>query len=195
MNLVIESHAPDASSTELSVTRAAAILDVSAPVLRKGLNGGTIPDLSMGTIADLAGRHILTKVEMDGNAVPVLRAGLARQHPDEERRFSGWMIDQPIADTTVALDRWWTAPGRDLIIAAGGFVVAMGSVVCAVLGDIDESRLVERGDRINYNATLAGVLRSDSQVEITGANPWAGLARRVIGSRVLGGGGGNFTRV
>jgi hypothetical protein len=194
MNIAITSRTPDASSTELSATRAAAILEISTPVLRKGLNGGTIPDRSMATVADMAGRQILTKVEMDGHPVPVLRAGLARECPGEDRPFSGWRIDQSIEHTTTALDRWWTAPGRDLIVAAGGFIVAVGSVVCAVLGDVDESAIVEQGDRFNYNATLTGVLRG-GEIEYAGSGPWRELAEGVIGSRVLGGGGGNFTRV
>ena len=195
MDIRFESRTPDASTTELSVTRAAAILEISPPVLRKGLNGGTIPDRSMGTIADLAGRQILTEVEVDGNPVPVLRPGLARDSTDNDRHFSGWKIDQPVLDTTVALDRWWTAPGRDLIVTAGGFLVSMGSIVCAVIGDIVEENLIEEEDRINYNGVLAGVLRSSGNVEITGTGPWSDLAQRVIGTRILGGSGGNFTRI
>ncbi|KRE60542.1 hypothetical protein ASG92_21575 [Arthrobacter sp. Soil736] len=37
----------------------------------------------------------------------------------EGRLFSGWMIDRSPVHTTVALDRWWMPPGRDLISGAG----------------------------------------------------------------------------
>lgn len=59
---------------------------------------------------------------------------------------------------------------------------AHGSIACGV-------------DRVNYNAMLTGVLRSGGEVDYVGSGPWRELAERVIGSRVLGGGGGNFTRV
>lgn len=195
MNFHIASITPSASATELSVARAAAILEVSPPVLRKGLKGGTIPNLTMGTIADLAGRQILTSVEVDTAPVPVLRPGLALTNTDEGRRFSGWKIDQPTQDITVALDRWWTSPGRDLILAAGGYLVSVGSIVCAVLGDITEDGITEQRGRINYSATLAGILHADGTTEFNGTGPWTDLARKVIGCRVLGGGGGNFTRI
>ena len=196
MNIVIESRTPHASETELSVTRASAVLEVSPPVFRKGLNGGTIPGRGMGTIAELASRPILTKLETEtGSPVPVLRPGLARNYPGENRPFAGWKIDQSAEDTTLALDRWWKPSGRDLILGAGGFIVAVGSVVCAVLGDIDEKNLREQYERICYSASLAGVLRGDGSIEIFGEGTWATLAKDVIGMRVLGGGGGNFMRV
>lgn len=195
MSITVSSRQPDSSTTELSVSRAAAILGISAPVFRKGLKGGTIPGRDMGTIADLASREILTEVEVDGHPVPVLRPGLARAATNETRRFSGWKIDESVKATTIALDRWWTPPGRDQILGAGGYLVAVGSIVCAVIGDIDEANLQTQRDRINYNGTLAGVLRSRGAVKIVGNGDWADVARKVIGSRVLGGEGGNFTRV
>ncbi|MGX1751368.1 hypothetical protein [Glutamicibacter protophormiae] len=194
-NIIVESNAPDLSSVTLSASRASKILAISLPVLSKGLKGGTISDLSMGTIANLAGRQILTKVEVEGASIPVLRPGLAQQNPGDGRLFSGWAIDQPVKETTEALDRWWTAPGRDQILAAGGYLVAVGSIVCAVIGDITAEGVVEEEGRINYQGRLAGILHSDGSTEFFGTGVWTDLARRVITCRVLGGGGGNFTRI
>lgn len=194
-NIIVESNDPDLSSINLSASRAAKILGISLPVLTKGLKGGTITDLSMGTIANLAGRPILTKVEVEGVPIPVLRPGLAQLNPGDGRLFSGWAIDQPVKDTTEALDRWWTAPGRDQILAAGGYLVAVGSIVCAVISDITPEGLIEEAGRINYRGRLAGILHSDGSTEFFGTGVWTDLARKVITYRVLGGGGGNFTRI
>lgn len=195
MSITIESHVPDPSSTALSIARAASILDISTGVLRKGLAGGTIPDLSMRTISDLAAREVLTRVELEGNAVPVLRPGNARRiDDDDERPFSGWAIDESPEDTLTGLDRWWTPSGRELIFSGGGYLLAVGSVVCGAIR-LRSHEVEVREGRLRYDAEIAGLLRIGGQVEIYADDPWGDLLRQVIGKRVLGGEGGNFTSI
>lgn len=193
MSITIESHVPDPSSTVLSIARAASILDISTGVLRKGLAGGTIPDLSMRTISDLAAREVLTRVELDGNPVPVLRPGNARR-TDDERPFSGWAIDETPEHTQTGLDRWWTPSGRELIFTGGGYLLAVGSIVCGGIR-LRSHDVEEREGRLRYDAEIAGLLRSGGQVEIYAEGSWGDLLPRVIGKRVLGGEGGNFTSI
>lgn len=197
--LNIDSYTPEGSASQLSVLRTAEILQVSPQVARKGLAGKTIPNREMSTISSLAAREIIRGIDIDGVPVPILRPGIALSTEGTEskaRPFTGWLIDQSPEHTTLALDRWWRAPGYDLIVGAGGYIVAVGSVICAVLGDIDEKSIkVNAHDRYNYNATLAGVLRSNGEIETFGSGVWADLASKVIGKRVLGGGGGHFTRI
>lgn len=198
MAVSIQEHVPAPASTSLSLTRAADILGVSKPVVQKGLKGGTIRDLSMATIGELAARPVLDAVEVDGVPVPVLRPGLAVRYSGESRPFSGWDVDGADRDLRRALDRWWTGPGRDLIVAAGGYLVAVGSVVCAGLRLRSGEQTLERQDgRIRYFADLAGRLtrNGEKKVLVDPHEDWHELMQSTLSKRVLGGGGGNFTRI
>lgn len=183
----------------LSLSKAAATLGVSPEVAQKGYKGGTLPSLDLMAIAEVAGRPVLDRLEIGGHPIPVLRPGLKVLEAGGTRPWYGWAIDQPIAETTRALDRWWPTAGWRTVANCGGFVVAVGSVVCAVFGDVTEEGITtgtgEYEGRISYNATLAGLLRSGGEVEITGnaSETWARLATEILGLRVLGGGGGSFT--
>lgn len=196
MSFSMDVDVPEVPGVELSKARAAEILGISPKVLRKGLGGGTIPDLRMVTIAGLATRPVISSLENDGHPVPVLRSALASPDDLDERPFFGWQIDASLSDTTAALDRWWVPQGRDGVLAAGGFLVAVGSVVCAAL-QLESDDLVENGEgKIRYDASMAGLLRSDGDVVLDDrGGDWVDLARRSIGLRVLGGDGGNFTRI
>lgn len=195
--LCVEIRPAQVPSARLSVAKAAAVLDVSLSVVRKGLAGGTIADLDMVTISQLATREVLTRVEVDGQPVPVLRPDLASPEDGSERRFAGWRIDASLEETTLAMDRWWTPPGKSLILGAGGYLVAVGSVVCACF--MLRSTTLEHNDegRIRYDVQLAGVLRGSGEkaVDPQVGPVWSDLAHSTLGRRVLGGEGGNFTRI
>lgn len=197
MHIDITTHSPDPSLVALSRNRAAAVLEISTGVLGKGLDGGTIPDLTMGTIADLAARPIISSLVVGDAPVPVLRPGVAAPDPDDATRpFFGWRIDAPVGETLAGLDRWWTPPGRDRVLDAGGFVVAVGSIVCAVVSLRSDELETNAVGKIRYDARMAGLLRSDGTMFVDeDAGDWAELARRTLGLRVLGGRGGNFTEV
>ena len=196
MSFFMDTVVPETPEMELSKARAAQLLGINPKLLSKGLAGGTIPDLRLVTIASLATRPVISRLEFDGHPVPVLRSGSAIPEDSDERQFFGWQIDASISDTTVALDRWWVPQGRDGVLAAGGYLVAVGSVVCAVL-QLESQELVENEEgRIRYDATMAGLLRSDGEVVLDErGGDWVDLARQCIGLRVVGGEGGNFTRI
>ena len=198
MAISIQQHLPEPALTAISLARAADILGMSKPVVQKGLKGGVIRDLSLTTIGELTSRPILDAVAINGVDVPVLRPGLAVRYSGEKRPFSGWDIDGSDRDLRRALDRWWTGPGRDLIVAAGGYLVAVGSVVCAGLRLRDGDAVIERQDgRLRYFADLAGRLTRDGkqQLLVDQGDDWHELMQDTLGKRVLGGGGGNFTRI
>ncbi|MDR2256188.1 MAG: hypothetical protein LBE25_09345 [Arthrobacter sp.] len=189
------SREPIGAAAVLSLAKFSNIAGVDQRVIRAGQASGVIPRLDLFTVVDLISRPVLRNLTMGGHPVPVLRAVAAT--PDttsDPRPYRGFKMGASMADTLAAVDRWWTPPGRDSIMRAGGFLVASGTVIVAV---VYVSGYIEDAGQLHYEAKLAGVLREGDNVEHDGDAPadWRDLADAVIGKRVLGGQGGNFTRL
>lgn len=183
----------------LSQAKAAALLSTSRQVLGRGLSGQVLEPLTVRSVGRLLDTPVLDSAQVGGNNVPVLRPQLAR--PDttsDPRRFYGWDGTAPDADLLAGLDRWWTPSGKDTILAAGGFLVAVGTLIAVVVEvDSDENTIQWDGGKVHYHACLAGRLDPYRKPRVLGtaSADYQDLAHQVLGKRVLGGEGGNFVRI
>lgn len=210
----------------LSRAVAAKLLRVAPTVIDNALASGVLPNLNPYTVTSIARREVITGLTMRDQPVPVLRSKPAVNTPnDPERPFHGFSMGNNPDDVLTGIDRWWPAPGRDLILAAGGYLVTSGSIVVAVV--MVHDRTVEDLDydpetrRYRYHASLVGDLHPNPVTDLglggrfdpvdsprisTMLRPepedlgerlssWSELARMVLGKRVLGGAGGTISTI
>lgn len=177
---------------------AARVLSLSPRTIANGVHAGVVPrPESFGVLTQLARIPVLNSLQIDGNPVPVLRCGpLELDNSSDPRKWIGYGPGMTNDDLEAALIRWWTDPGRDLILHAGAFLAVRGGWIVAMVA-VTGIRGYDADGRIEYEAELVG--RCDNVLEepeiVLTAHPLADIARKVLGNRVLGGQGGNFTRL
>lgn len=174
-------------------------LGISIPVVHKGLETGIIPNCNIESIAMVANRPIITAAfSATGVSIPVLRLGVLE--PDVSTDPRGWIgydTEMHPEDLLAAALRWWTDPGRNMVLAAKCYLVACASVVVALV-ELDTSQVAVNptSGRIAYHGHLVGYRDPEGNTVILDEkSPNVAAARSAIGARALGGRGGNFTSI
>lgn len=194
----ISQHLPS-DDAPIAQVKAAKLLHTSTRVLGRGIAGQVLEPLTVRSVGRLLDTPVLDQAQVHGVDVPVNRPQLARpDNSSDPRHFYGWDGLATDSDLLAGFDRWWTESGRDIILAAGGFLVVVGTLVAAVVEvDPNPATIRWQGDRLHYSAQLAGRLDRfrTPRVMRTASAAYQQLANETLGKRVLGGDGGNFVRI
>lgn len=187
-----------AALTTLAIREVGALFEMSPTPIRKALQAGVLPDLTLRTVAALAERDVITSAIADnGEPVPVLRLGPAQSDtsladPRRQYGYSATMAPSAVADS---IARWWEPSGSHLVLAAGCMLVATGGWLHTFV-DVHGILAKDQDGKLHYDITV--VARCTDLVArnihvITPSSPNVTTAAAALGLRVLGGRGGSIT--
>lgn len=187
---------PAISPQRITVRDAAALLHVSENTARGAASSGLI-DFNDRYTVEVAAR-LPRLVEAEGKVALRLKA---KERVDEaDRDWIGYDTDMTADQLQLASDRWWHLRYLGAIIASGFFFVVRSSFIVGVQ-QIDQSDpLVPDEDdqsRVRFNAQLVAMRGSAGQpILLQDDSPYADVAVRAVGARLLrGGSGGPFSLV
>lgn len=157
----------DVDSIEATPALTTQLTGISPKTLRKAVDAGFIPDMSIATMLEVGRLPMLESVTTPGgDPVPFVRMGV--QTPDSgndpghspPRAFYGVGVHMSDADFLASVVRWWRRTGQSRVLAAHYMLVAIGGLTVGLVGGIEGT--TADGDRIEYvGADLRLIARVD----------------------------------
>lgn len=128
---------------------------ISPRTLRKAVDAGFIPDMSLPTVLELGRLPMIESVRTPAGApIPLVRMGV--QHVDTgsdpghcpARTLAGLAASMTDAEYLNSVIRWWKPGGHTRVLESGYMLVVIGGLTVGLVGGIDDANRVD--DRLEY---------------------------------------------
>lgn len=128
---------------------------ISPRTLRKAVEAGFIPNLSIPTVLDLARLPMIQSVRTPAGApIPLVRMGVQTIETGNDpghcppRKLAGLAATMTDAEFLDSVTRWWKPGGQTRVLESGYMLVVIGGLTVGLIGGIDDANRVR--DRLEY---------------------------------------------